>query len=84
MINTRPFFWWSADGLSYPRKIIYWEGTDEFHWRTLGIRLPGGVLFLRLWFDYKGAIETDNLRTWGVPNPPEGLTGADLDEWNAT
>lgn len=82
-MNRKPFFWWTADNLTYRWKLIY-RGMDEYHWRTLGIRLPFGVLFYRTSFDYEAADETENLRVWGVPNPPEGLTGVELNLWNET
>lgn len=45
------WFWWSARQLSYRWKLLYLNGVhggDEFCNRTLGLRLPGGVLFVVL------------------------------------
>lgn len=42
------FFWWNASGLTRPWQPLYVGGTDEWCNRTLGIRLPGGVLFVVL------------------------------------
>ncbi|WP_431959362.1 hypothetical protein [Actinacidiphila sp. bgisy160] len=42
------FFWWTADGLTRRWRPLYldgWRGGDENCNRTVGIRLPGGVLF---------------------------------------
>lgn len=44
--STRSF-WWQADSLSFPWKPLY-AGTDENCNRTVGVRLPGGVLFVCL------------------------------------
>lgn len=44
--STR-FFWWRGDSLSFPRKLSY-TGMDENCNRTVGVRLPGGVLFVCL------------------------------------
>lgn len=42
------FFWWNASDLVSRWLPLYWGGTDEFCNRTLGLRLPGGVLFWTL------------------------------------
>lgn len=44
----RRFFWWGADQLTYRWRPLYIGGTDEFDNPTLGVRLPGGVLFVCL------------------------------------
>ena len=44
--STR-FFWWSARSLTCRWRLLYW-GTEENCNRTLGVRLPGGVLFVCL------------------------------------
>lgn len=41
----RRWFWWPARDLTYRWRPLY-RGTEEHCNRTLGIRLPGGVLFL--------------------------------------
>lgn len=46
-VSTR-FFWWRARDLSSRRKLLYLDGLrggDENCNRTIGLRLPGGVLF---------------------------------------
>lgn len=42
------FFWWPADELTYPWRLAM-LGGDEYGRRTLGVRLPGGMLFVALW-----------------------------------
>lgn len=42
----RRFFWWDKDTLTSPRRPVYW-GNDEYCNTTVGIRLKGGVLFVR-------------------------------------
>lgn len=42
----RRFFWWDKESLSFPRKLFY-KGGDEYCNDTIGIRLKGGVLFIR-------------------------------------
>jgi hypothetical protein len=44
--STR-FFWWSAHDLTCRWQLLCW-GTEENCNRTLGVRLPGGVLFVCL------------------------------------
>lgn len=46
MISKR-LFWWSASELTNRWRPLY-RGTDENCNRTLGLRLPGGVLFVCL------------------------------------
>lgn len=46
-VVSKRFFWWDADSLTFPRKIFY-RGGDENCNTTVGLRLPGGVLFLCL------------------------------------
>lgn len=42
----RRFFWWDKDSLTSPWKLIY-RGGDEFCNNTLGVRVKGGVFFIR-------------------------------------
>lgn len=42
----RRFFWWDKEGLTFPWKLLYFGG-DEYCNDTIGIRLKGGVLFIR-------------------------------------
>lgn len=44
----RRFFWWDLEQVAddYRRKLI-WFGGDEYCNDTIGIRLKGGVLFIR-------------------------------------
>lgn len=58
--KPRRFFWWNTRTLTYRWRPLYLGGTDEFGNRTLGIRLPGGVLFACL---------NVPLRTEEVPDP---------------
>lgn len=44
-LEASRFFWWSARDLTYRWRLLYLGGTDEFDNTTVGIRLPGGVLF---------------------------------------
>ncbi|WP_432112821.1 hypothetical protein [Streptomyces sp. S1] len=78
-MNWRPFFWWSADDLTDRWQILY-RGEDEYHWRTLGVRLPFGVLFLRTGFCYRCADEAENLRVWGRPEGPTEEEARELNE----
>ena len=47
-LRASRFFWWSASDLTYRWRPLYIGGTDEFDNTTLGVRLPGGVLFMCL------------------------------------
>lgn len=50
-IRSTRFFWWLASSLSYRWKLLYLDGIrggDENCNRTIGLRLPGGALFLCL------------------------------------
>ena len=42
------FFWWSRKDLTYPWRPVL-VGGDEYARRTVGVRVPGGMLFLALW-----------------------------------
>lgn len=48
------FFWWSSDELTYPWRLAM-LGGDEYARRTVGVRLPGGMLFAALW-RFRGAV----------------------------
>lgn len=41
-------FWWAVRQVSNRWQPFYYGGTDEYCNRTLGIRVPFGVLFFRL------------------------------------
>ncbi len=45
----RRFFWWSLETITeeYRRKLLWLGGGDEYCNDTIGIRLKGGVLFIR-------------------------------------
>lgn len=45
----RRFFWWPLDRITeeYQKKILWLGGGDEYCNDTIGIRLKGGVLFIR-------------------------------------
>ncbi len=43
------WFWWPADRLTSRWWPLIMRGGDEWCRRTLGVRLPGGMLFLALW-----------------------------------
>jgi len=45
----RRFFWWPTETITeeYQRKILWLGGGDEYCNDTIGIRLRGGVLFVR-------------------------------------
>jgi hypothetical protein len=48
---SRRFFWWPASSLTHrwrPLCVAGWRGGDENCNRTIGIRLPGGLLFVCL------------------------------------
>lgn len=44
----RRFYWWELEGIAddYRRKLLWFSG-DEYCNDTIGIRLRGGVLFIR-------------------------------------
>lgn len=42
----RRFFWWEKETLTHPWKLLYRSG-DEYCNDVIGIRLKGGVLFIR-------------------------------------
>lgn len=47
-VRSSRFFWWGAAGLTrrwLPLYLAGWRGGDENCNRTVGVRLPGGVLF---------------------------------------
>jgi hypothetical protein len=44
----RRFFWWDLETIADDaRRKIFWKGGDEYCNDTIGIRLKGGVLFIR-------------------------------------
>jgi len=48
---SRRLFWWKAKNLTFRWRLLYLDGIhggDENCNRTIGLRLPGGVLFLCL------------------------------------
>lgn len=45
-IIRRRFFWWDKGSLTRPRQPLYWS-FDEYCNRVLGLRVRGGVLFIR-------------------------------------
>lgn len=49
--TSRRLFWWQASGLSYRWQPLYlrgfWHGDENCN-RTVGVRLPGGMLFVCL------------------------------------
>lgn len=50
-VASSRLFWWSVSSLTQPWKLLYLDGIhggDENCNRTIGLRLPGGVLFLCL------------------------------------
>jgi len=49
VIETPPrWFFWPAHELTHRWRPVY-LGGDEFGRRTIGLRVPGGVLWLPLW-----------------------------------
>ncbi|MGW6260351.1 hypothetical protein [Streptomyces sp. NPDC055085] len=68
-MNWKPFFWWSRSRLSFRWKLFY-RGEDEYHWRTVGIRVPFGVLFIRAGFDYQSADEIHDM-VWDIVTQEE-------------
>lgn len=74
-MNQRPFFWWGAKSFDNTGLILL--GMDEFHWRTIGFRLPFGMLFYRWKFDYECWYRCENMRLWGRE---EGPTPEQLEE----
>lgn len=79
-MNQRPFFWWSIKSVykEYRWQLLH-VGMDEYHWRTIGFRVPFGVLFYRWKFDYKCWDECENERVWGRPEGPTPEEEAELD-----
>lgn len=45
-VHSTRFFWWEASGLTRRFTRLIYRGTEENCNRTLGIRVPGGVLFV--------------------------------------
>jgi hypothetical protein len=46
-IRSRRFFWWPASTLVFRWQLLY-AGKEENCNRAVGIRVPGGVIFLCL------------------------------------
>jgi hypothetical protein len=46
-IRSTRWFWWNASSLTHRWRPLYW-GSEENCNRTIGLRVPGGVLFLCL------------------------------------